>query len=180
MCFNPDPLHLIASNRRSHFVIVVQLYFDLQRLKLTVSKKKYGMDEKNSPVICAIYNVLAIDSNGYKGLLGMYISKSEGANFWLSILTDLQIRGVQDILIACTDNLTGFSDAISIKQWYRVVLFTKFATPSSMCQVKFIKDLKLVYQAINKKTAEDELDNLELKWVGCAKPLIFFCDTLLP
>jgi hypothetical protein len=42
----------------------------------------------------------------------MYISKSEGANFWLSVLTDLQSRGVKDILIACTDNLSGFSDAI--------------------------------------------------------------------
>lgn len=70
------------------------------------------MDEKNRPTTRAIYNVLGIDHNGYKDLLGMYISKSEGANFWLSVLTDLQSRGVKDILIACTDNLTGFSDAI--------------------------------------------------------------------
>jgi transposase-like protein len=71
------------------------------------------MDEKNRPVSRAIYNVLAMDKNGYKDLLGMYLSKSEGANFWLSVLTDLQARGVKDILIACTDNLTGFSDAIT-------------------------------------------------------------------
>ena len=70
------------------------------------------MDEKNRPVTRAIYNVLGVDRNGYKDLLGMYISKSEGANFWLSVLTDLQSRGVNDILIACTDNLSGFSDAI--------------------------------------------------------------------
>ncbi|KAA6330965.1 hypothetical protein EZS27_020393, partial [termite gut metagenome] len=44
-----------------------------------------------------------------------YISKSEGANFWLSVLTDLEARGVKDILIACTDNLSGFSDAINQK-----------------------------------------------------------------
>ena len=70
------------------------------------------MDEKNRPVTRAIYHVLGVDRNGYKDLLGMYISKSEGANFWLSPLTDLQSRGVKDILIACTDNLSGFSDAI--------------------------------------------------------------------
>ena len=58
------------------------------------------MDEKNRPVTRAIYNVLALSSDGRKELLGMYISKSEGANFWLSILTDLQSRGVRDILIA--------------------------------------------------------------------------------
>ena len=71
------------------------------------------MDEKNRPVTRAIYNVLALSSDGRKELLGMYISKSEGANFWLSILTDLQSRGVRDILIACVDGLKGFPDAIA-------------------------------------------------------------------
>jgi putative transposase len=71
------------------------------------------MDEKNRPVTRAIYNIIGINPEGYKELLGMYISKSEGANFWLSSLTDIQSRGVKDILIACTDNLTGFSDAIN-------------------------------------------------------------------
>lgn len=71
------------------------------------------MDDKNRPVTRAIYNVLGVDRNGHKDLLGMYISRSEGANFWLSVLTDLQTRGVRDILIASVDNLTGFSDAIN-------------------------------------------------------------------
>ena len=71
------------------------------------------MDEKNRPVTRAIYNVLALNSEGRKELLGMYISKSEGANFWLGVLTDLQNRGVQDILIACIDELKGFPDAIA-------------------------------------------------------------------
>ena len=71
------------------------------------------MDEKNRPVTRAIYNVLALTSEGRKELLGMYISKSEGANFWLNVLTDLQNRGVQDILIACVDGLKGFPDAIA-------------------------------------------------------------------
>jgi transposase-like protein len=53
-----------------------------------------------------------LDKEGRKDVLGMYISKSEGVNFWLSVLTDLQNRGVHDILIACIDNLSGFADAI--------------------------------------------------------------------
>ena len=60
----------------------------------------------------AIYNVLDIDREEHKELLGMYISKNEGVNFWLCVLTDLQNRGVEDILIACIDGLKGFSKAI--------------------------------------------------------------------
>lgn len=58
------------------------------------------MDEKGFAVTRAIYNVLGIGKDGKKDLLGMYISKSEGSNFWLNVLTDLQNRGVKDILIA--------------------------------------------------------------------------------
>lgn len=93
------------------------------------------MDEKNRPVTRAIYNIIGINPDGHKDLLGMYISKSEGANFGLSCLSDIQSRGVKDILIACTDNLTGFSDAIRsvfLKQLSRLVLFTRTATPLSM------------------------------------------------
>jgi len=60
----------------------------------------------------AVYNILAINKEGRKELIGIYISESEGANFWLSVLTDLKNRGVNDVLIACTDNLKGFSEAI--------------------------------------------------------------------
>lgn len=66
----------------------------------------------NGLVSRAIYNVLGIDKVGHKDLLGMYVSKSEGANFWLSVLTDLQNRGVKDIMIACIDGLKSFPDAI--------------------------------------------------------------------
>ena len=61
----------------------------------------------------AIYNVLGVDRYGFKDLLGMYVSQSEGANFWLGVLTDLKNRGVKDILIACVDGLRGFPDAIN-------------------------------------------------------------------
>ena len=129
------------------------------------------MDEKNRPVTRAIYNVLGVDRNGYKDLLGMYISKSEGANFWLSVLTDLQSRGVNDILIASTDNLTGFSDAIKSVFPQTVVqtcvvhqIRNSIKYVASNNQKTFMKDLKLVYQAVSKEQAAIELDNLDSKW----------------
>ena len=129
------------------------------------------MDEKNRPTTRAIYNVLGVDRNGYKDLLGMYISKSEGANFWLSVLTDLQSRGVKDILIACTDNLNGFSDAIlsvfpeaAVQSCIVHQVRNSVKYVASKNQKEFMKDLKQVYQAVSLEKAEDELDNLELKW----------------
>jgi transposase-like protein len=129
------------------------------------------MDEKNRPVTRAIYNVLGVDRNGYKDLLGMYISKSEGANFWLSVLTDLQSRGVNDILIASTDNLAGFSDAIKSVFPQAIVqtcvvhqIRNSIKYVASKNQKEFMKDLKLVYQAVSKEQAAVELDNLDTKW----------------
>lgn len=55
----------------------------------------------------AVYTVLALDLEGKKDVLGLYLSESEGANFWLSVLTDLQQRGLEDILIASVDGLSG-------------------------------------------------------------------------
>lgn len=72
----------------------------------------YKVKEDHRFVSRAVYNILGIDRNGHKHLLGTYVSENEGANFWLSVLTHLQNRGVQDILIACIDNLKGFSEAV--------------------------------------------------------------------
>ena len=83
----------------------------------------------------AIYNVLGIDREGHKVLLGMYISRDEGANFRLSVLTDLQNRGVEDILIACRRLekffLKQFKVFIPI-HLYSFVLYIKFVIPSNM------------------------------------------------
>ena len=129
------------------------------------------MDEKNRPVTRAIYNVLALTCEGRKELLGMYISKSEGANFWLGVLTDLQNRGVQDTLIACVDGLKGFPDAIaSVFPQTTVQLCIVHQIRNSVKYVasknqkEFMRDLKLVYQAVNKDAAEKALDDLEIKW----------------
>lgn len=129
------------------------------------------MDDKNRPVSRAIYNVLGINREGYKELLGMYISKSEGANFWLSVLTDLQNRGVQDILIACIDNLKGFAEAINSIYPQTVIqscivhqVRNSVKYVASKNQKEFMADLKRIYQAVNKETAESELLNLQQKW----------------
>ena len=61
----------------------------------------------------AVYNILGINKEGKKDLIGIYVSENEGANFWLDVLTDLQNRGLKDILIACIDNLSGFEQAIA-------------------------------------------------------------------
>ena len=129
------------------------------------------MDERGCAVTRAIYNVLALDSEGHKDLLGMYISKNEGANFWLNVLTDLQTRGVCDILIACVDGLKGFPDAIqsvfsdTIVQlciFHQIRNSVKYV--GSKHQKEFMRDLKHVYGAVNKESATTGLLNLEEKW----------------
>lgn len=126
----------------------------------------------------ALYNILGIDKDGRKEVLGMYISESEGANFWLQVLTDLQNRGLEDILIACTDNLKGFTQAI-------LSVFPKATTQlcivhqirnslkyiASKDQKEFMRDLKLVYRATSKEVAEDKLLDLEEKW-GAKYPVV--------
>lgn len=128
-------------------------------------------DEGGRAVSRAIYNVIGIDKEGCKDVLGMYISKSEGANFWLSVLADLQNRGVEDILIACIDNLSGFADAItsvfpatSVQLCIVHQIRNSCKYVGSKHQKDFLKDLKLVYKAVNREIAESKLDDLELKW----------------
>lgn len=131
----------------------------------------YKVREEHRMVSHAVYHVLGINRHGHKELLGMYVSHSEGANFWLSVLTDLQNRGVKDILIACIDNLNGFAEAISL-------IFTQTEIQTCIIhqirnslkyipykdQKLFMEDLKLVYKADTLELAELRLDDLEAKW----------------
>lgn len=126
----------------------------------------------------ALYNILGINKNGQKEILGIYLSESEGANFWLQVLTDLNNRGLEDILIACTDNLKGFTSAIlSVFPKAEVQLCIVHQIRNSLKyiaskdQKEFMRDLKLVYRAINKEIAEDELIKLEEKW-GAKYPVV--------
>ena len=128
-------------------------------------------DDTGRAVTRAIYNVLGINKEGHKELLGMYVAKSEGANFWLEVLTDLQNRGVEDIMICCVDGLKGFPDAIqsvfpntAVQLCIVHQIRNSIKYVGSKHQKEFLKDLKRVYGAVSKDAAETELDNLEAKW----------------
>lgn len=120
----------------------------------------------------AIYIVLAVDVDGHKDVLGNWVGDgAEGANFWLNVLSDLQTRGVEDILIACVDGLTGFSDAIGaifpkaivqrciIHQIRHTLRYVTWAD-----QKAFMKDLRTVYQASTREDAETNLLKLSESW----------------
>jgi len=126
----------------------------------------------------AVYTILGINLRGKKEVLGLYLSESEGAKFWLQVLTDLSNRGVKDILIASVDGLTGFPEAINyifpqtevqLCVIHQIRNSLKYVT--SKDQKEFMKDLKKIYKAISKKESEIELDLLEEKW-GKKYPIV--------
>lgn len=118
-----------------------------------------------------IYLAVGLNSEGHKDLLGMWLGESESASFWMSVLTDLRARGVEDILITSTDNLKGFTEAItsvfpqSITQ-ICVVHQIRNASRYVIWKDKkeFAVDLKTVYTAANGDLAWSALENLEAKW----------------
>ena len=131
----------------------------------------YKVKEQGKVKSRAVYNILGINKEGKKDLLGVYVSENEGANFWLSVLTDLNNRGIKDILIACIDNLNGFEQAITS-------IFTKTEVQScivhqirnslkyvaSKDQKIFMAELKPVYKAATKELAELNLADFADKW----------------
>ena len=120
----------------------------------------------------AVYNALAVDLDGHKDILGHWVGDGgEGANFWLSVVADLQARGVEDIFIAAVDGLTGFSDAIhSVFPETQVQRCVIHQIRNSLKYViwkdrkAFTADLKKVYKATTREEAESNLLLLEEKW----------------
>jgi putative transposase len=118
-----------------------------------------------------VYICVGLPKTGKKEVLGLWVGKTESASFWMSVLTDLKARGVEDILITCTDNLNGFTDTIRS-------VFPEAAT--QVCVVHqirnscryvtykdlkvFTADLKTIYGAVNKEAAALALDAFEEKW----------------
>jgi transposase-like protein len=126
----------------------------------------------------AAYMVIGIDLEGYKDVLGIWIGENESAKFWLSVLTDLKNRGVQDILIVCVDNLKGFSEAIAA--CYPQTEIQKCIIHQIRNSIKYVsyKDLKKItsalrpiYTAPTEEAALLELDQFEETW-GKQYPLI--------
>ncbi len=118
-----------------------------------------------------VFLIIGLKNDGFKEVLGMWLAENESSSFWLTVLTDLKGRGVEDILIACTDNLTGFTDAIK-------GVFPNAAT--QLCIVhqirnsckfvvwkdkkEFCADLKNIYNAVNLEMAEKALAAMDLAW----------------
>lgn len=126
----------------------------------------------------AVYTILGLNIEGKKELLGLYLSDQEGAHHWLSVLTDLYNRGVQDILIACVDGLKGFPEAIEslypnteIQHCIIHQIRNSLKYVASKNQKAFMADLKAVYKAATLNAAELALDELEAKW-GDKYPLV--------
>ena len=139
----------------------------------------YKVREDGHYVSKAFYTVLGVTVEGKKEILGLYLNESEGAKFWLQVLTDLQNRGVEDILIASVDGLKGFPEAInSIFPNTEVQLCIVHQIRNSLKYVasknqkEFASELKTVYQAFSKEEAEVALDKLEAKW-GTKYPIVF-------
>jgi putative transposase len=121
----------------------------------------------------SVYLALGVNMEGHKELLGMWLSENEGAKFWLNVLTELQNRGVKDILIACVDGLKGFPDAINSA-------FPE--TQIQLCIVHMIRnsvryvpwkdykpvtaDLKQIYQAVTEEEALLALTRFSERWDG--------------
>lgn len=138
----------------------------------------YKIKEEGRYTGKAVYTVLGLDMEGKKDILGLYLSDNEGANFWLSVLTDLQHRGLQDILIASVDGLTGFPEAINavfpdteVQLCIVHQIRNSLKYVASKHQKAFMADLKPVYKAATLSEAEDALDKLETTW-GKQYPIV--------
>lgn len=119
----------------------------------------------------AIYLALGVNMEGHKELLGMWLSENEGAKFWLNVLTELQNRGVKDILIACVDGLKGFPDAINTAfPQAKIQLCIVHMVRNSVRYVPWkdykavTADLKKIYQSVTEDEALLALDNFSVHW----------------
>jgi transposase-like protein len=137
----------------------------------------YKVREDGTYISKAFYTVLGVTLEGKKEILGLYLNESEGAKFWLQVLTDLQNRGVKDI--ASIDGLKGFFEAINavfreteVQLCIVHQIRNSLKYVASKNQKQFAGELKKVYQAFTKEEAELELDKLEEKW-GKKYPIIF-------
>jgi putative transposase len=119
----------------------------------------------------AVYLALGVNMEGHKELLGLWLSENEGAKFWLNVLTELQNRGVKDILIACVDGLKGFPDAINTAfPETQVQLCIVHMVRNSMKYVPWkdykaiTADLKIIYQSATEEEALQALDEFAERW----------------
>lgn len=128
-------------------------------------------DESKKVTSKAAYTCLAVDIEGHKDLLGLWVGEAEGANFWLNVLTELKNRGLEDIFVACIDGLKGFPEAINSlfpKTEIQLCVIHQIRNTlkyvASKDQKQFMKQLKEVYKAPTEEAALVNLDSLEENW----------------
>ena len=138
------------------------VYFDALVVKVRQDKRIINK---------AVYVALGIDLTGRKDILGLWISENEGAKFWLNNFTEMKNRGLKDILIACSDNLTGMSEAISAvypETEHQLCIVhqirSSLAYVSYKDRKKVAADLKLVYGSVTEDEALGALSDFNLKW----------------
>ena len=131
----------------------------------------FSVRDETSVVKKAAYIVLGINEYGEKDVLGIWIGENESAKFWLCVLNDLKSRGVKDILILCSDGLTGMKEAITtafpktVQQRCIVHMIRNSVRFVSYKELKpFCEDLKTIYTAKNEKTGYEQLQKVKEKW----------------
>ena len=119
----------------------------------------------------AVYLAIGVNMDGHKEVLGLWIAQTEGAKFWLQVVTELKTRGVQDIFIACVDGLKGFPEAIeAVYPKAAVQLCIVHMVRNSLnfvpwkMQKEVAADLKLIYTSATVELAEQRLTDFEQKW----------------
>ena len=133
----------------------------------------YHVRSEGQVVKKAVYIAIGINLDGRKDVLGMWVGENESAKFWTSVLNSLRNRGVQDIFIACTDNLTGFSAAIEAvfpKTDIQHCIIHQIRNSTKYVSYKDLKplmaDLKSVYAAVDESSAMLALESFGIKWDG--------------
>ena len=131
----------------------------------------YHVRSEGQIVKKAVYIAIGIDLDGRKDVLGMWVGENESAKYWATVLSSLKNRGIEDIFIACTDNLTGFSAAIEAvfpKTEIQNCIIHQLRNSSKYVSYKDIKalmaDLKAVYAAVDESAALDAPDAFAEKW----------------
>ena len=118
-----------------------------------------------------VYLCVGLNERGYKDVLGMWVGKSESSSFWMSVLTDLKARGVEDMLITVTDNLNGFTDTIKTVFPQSTTQICVVHQIRNSCKYvvwkdlkEFTADMKEIYTSVNREQAASSLAHFELKW----------------
>ena len=131
----------------------------------------FSVREDNHIVKKAAYIVLGINSEGFKEVLGIWIGENESAKYWLGVLNELKQRGIKDILILCSDNLTGIKEAINaaypntIQQRCIVHMIRNSVKFVSYKDLKsFTNDLKKIYTSIDEEKGYEQLQEVKSKW----------------